>query len=268
MKKNFRKRRNIKKKKSIISSRFFWLGILIILILGGFFYLICFSSFFQVKEITIAGEKNVLKLKENINLTIEEKLNKKILLFNTRSIFLVDLSGIGKDILNNFPKLDEVIIERRLPNALNVSVKERQEAVLWIQGDKRFLLDNKGTAFEEVFNIEPVILKIENLRQSPKFELGTKVIGQETLNKIIALESKLKDELKIPLAGFIIVSEARLNVKTSDGWEIYFNLQEDINWQLTKLKMDLEEEIPPDRRRDLEYIELRFGNFAPYKYKN
>jgi len=30
----------------------------------------------------------------------------------------------------------------------------------------------------------------------------------------------------------------------------------------------LEEKIPPESRKDLEYIELRFGNLAPFKYKD
>jgi len=33
------------------------------------------------------------------------------------------------------------------------------------------------------------------------------------------------------------------------------------------LRAVLEEEILPEKRKNLEYIELRFGNLAPYKYK-
>jgi len=65
-----------------------------------------------------------------------------------------------------------------------------------------------------------------------------------------------------------IISEERLNAKTSEGWEIYFNLEGDINWQLTKLGAVLEKEIPPEKRENLEYIDLRFGNFAPFKYRD
>ena len=77
----------------------------------------------------------------------------------------------------------------------------------------------------------------------------------------------MAEELKIKTKEFIIFSE-HLNVKTSEDWEVYLNPQEDINWQLTKLGAVLEEEIPLEKRKDLEYIELRFGNFAPYKYRS
>ena len=65
----------------------------------------------------------------------------------------------------------------------------------------------------------------------------------------------------------MIVSDEKLTGLTTEDWEVYFNLQKDIEWQLTKLRAVLEEKIPPEKRKDLEYIELRFGNFAPFKYK-
>jgi len=37
---------------------------------------------------------------------------------------------------------------------------------------------------------------------------------------------------------------------------------------LTKLKLLLDEKIPIRKRGDLEWIELRFGNFANPKYKD
>jgi len=66
----------------------------------------------------------------------------------------------------------------------------------------------------------------------------------------------------------LIVSEARFEAKTLEGFQIYFNFQEDLDWQLTKLKAVLEEEISQERRKNLEYIDVRFGNFAPYKYRD
>jgi len=65
-----------------------------------------------------------------------------------------------------------------------------------------------------------------------------------------------------------MVSQDRINVQTEQGWKIYFNPQEDISWQITKLSSVLEKEIPPEDRENLEYIELRFGNLAPFKYKD
>jgi len=97
--------------------------------------------------------------------------------------------------------------------------------------------------------------------------LGDRIIAKEQISKILEIGTKLKDNFKIPIEEILVVSDERLNVKTSEGWQIYFDPQKDLNWQLTKLSAVLKEEIPPEKRADLEYIELRFGNFAPYKLK-
>ena len=59
--------------------------------------------------------------------------------------------------------------------------------------------------------------------------------------------------------GAVIVSEERLNVKTSEGWEIYFNTADDLDWQVQELALVLEKQITPEKRRNLEYIDLRFS---------
>jgi len=84
------------------------------------------------------------------------------------------------------------------------------------------------------------------------------------INQIYPL---LNNELKIPLQEFVYAADDKLVAETSEKWQIYFNLQDDINWQMTKLKAVLAEKIPENQRKNLEYIEVRFGNFAPYKYK-
>lgn len=94
------------------------------------------------------------------------------------------------------------------------------------------------------------------------------MIEEEELSQILNISGKLESNLGLSLEGFLIFSEDKLAAKMTEGWEIYFNLQKDIDWQLVKLRAVLEEKIPSENRKDLEYIELRFGNFAPYKYKD
>ena len=72
------------------------------------------------------------------------------------------------------------------------------------------------------------------------------------------IETKLKQDLEIQIELAEIVSDRRLNIKTSEGWEIYFNLQEDIDWQLTELALILKEKISPEKRGEIKYIDLRF----------
>lgn len=266
MKKIFKKPYRVKRKKSIFRYRFFWLGALFFVFIISIFYFLFFSEIFQVAKIIVTGEEKVAK--ENLELLVEKKLEKKILFFKTKSIFLVNLNEVKKDILNNFPYIAEVEISRGFPDALNIIVVERFGLTSWCQAEQCFLVDNEGVVFEEIFDIDPKVFQIKNLVQVPELKLGDKVIEKEKLNQILDIKSKLRDNQKISLTAITIVSEKRLNIKTLEGWEIYFNPQGQLEWQLTKLRAVLEEEILPENRKNLEYIDLRFGNLAPYKYQD
>ena len=259
----FRKPLRIKKRKTIFNSRFFWFLILILVIANLFFYFLFFSNYFQVKKIIITGQKKVSI--EDFKSLIEKNLEKKIWFFKTKSIFLVNLNEIRKEILKNFPQVAEIKLQRDFPDVLRVIIEERLALAQWCQ-EKCFLIDKEGIIFEEIFEESNQYLKIRSQNQIFNLNFGKKILEPELLTSILEIASKLKENFKIPLEEISVVSEKRFNAKTSEGWQIYFNSKEDLDWQLTKLKAVLEKEIPLQKRKDLEYIDVRFGNFAPYKY--
>src|SRR3989344_7311422 len=93
----YRSPRRVKIKKSFFRSRFFWPGVSALFLSGILFYLIVFFPPFQIKEIKITG--NAAVLEESILEKIEDKINMKIINFFSRSIFLVNLREIEKNIL-------------------------------------------------------------------------------------------------------------------------------------------------------------------------
>ncbi len=263
--KTYRKPHSYKRKKSILKNRFFWLGILIFVSLFSIFYFLFFYNTFQVEKIVITGENKVST--ENLKVLIENKLENKILFFKTKTIFLVDLNEIKEDILNNFPQIAEVEVKKGFPDAIDVVVVERTGLASWCRNEQCFLLDKEGIVFEQAPQ-EAEINKIIDERNSNPVALGQKVIEKENLNQIISDILPALNSLEIPVKEFVISSEDKLTVLTQESWEIYFSFQSDIPWQITKLRAVLDEKIPPEKRKDLEYIEVRFGNFAPYKYKD
>jgi len=75
--------------------------------------------------------------------------------------------------------------------------------------------------------------------------------------------SKLKN-LKLSAGEFLIKSDARFNIKISEGWEIFLNPQKDIDKQLKNLGIILKEKLPIERRKNLQYIDLRFDRIYIY----
>ena len=260
----YRKPYRVKRKSSILKNRFFWLGTLILIIFGGIFYLICFAHPFQIKEIKISGNQKVST--ENLQNIIQNQIEKKVLFLPAKSIFLVNLNEINKNILEKFPHIAQANLNRDFPDILLVQIEERKPVAILCQNEYCFSVDNSGIAFE-LNEIQPDLVTLRKGDLNSEIKLGEKLFDQTLIFQILDIQSQLRENFKIPTKEVLIVSDERVNFRTLEGWEIYLNPERDVAWQLTKLRVVLEEEIPPENRKNLEYIDLRFGNFAPYKYR-
>ena len=127
--------------------------------MSSVFYFLFLSQTFQVEKIIVLQQAQDNKVsKDELKLSIEKNLGNKILFFDTKSIFLVNLNGLRKNILNDFPQIAGVEIKRDFPNNLNVIIIERVEIAVWCQNEVCFLLDSEGIAFEplnEVNEVQP-----------------------------------------------------------------------------------------------------------------
>ena len=233
-----------KKKKSILRNRFFWLGILVLAAGGAAFYLLFFSEFFHVEKIAVRGQEKVSE--GEIRSVAEKRLESRILFFKTKSIFAIDLGEIKKEILNRFPQVATVEVSRDLPDALSIRVSERQAVAVWCLQDC-FFIDKEGAPFQRA-PLETDLIKVSG---------EEKLLGE--IGRILEVKSKLKEELGIEIGKAELVSSQRLNVETLEGWEIYFDLKGDFGWQIQKLGLVLEKQIPPEKRGSLEYVDLRFS---------
>ena len=263
VKKYYRKPHRYKRKKPIFRKRFFWLGILALIIFAALFYSLIFLKNFQVEKIIVSGEEKVAK--QELELLVEQRLENRILFFKTKSIFALNLGQMRHDILNSFPQIAGVEISRDFFDAVNIVVTERQGVARWCGGEKCFLLDNEGVIFEEAAETETSLVLIRTAKPSLT-ELGEIVIEKTFLSQIFEIKSRLAADVKIAITEAALVSEERLNMKTSEGWKIYFNLEGDLDWQLTELALVLEKQISPQKRGELEYIDLRFSRVY-YKYQ-
>ncbi len=272
----YRKPNSVKRKTSIIKSKFFWIGILGLISISLISYYLFFSETFQIKSIIILGNQKIAK--EDILKIIEDEFSKNNILSLNENIFLANIGAAEKNIFKVFPQIVEIKSSKDFPDTLSFNITERVQ-VAWFckvsrllnsEGEQEsiercFLLDKDGVIFEEVSSSELRLVKIKNPNSDIQLELGQKMIESETLS--MSLDILLGIEtLGVPVEEVLVLSEERINVKTSQGWKIYLNPRKDLEWQFRKLKADLDEFIPLEKRKDLEYIELRFGNLAPFKY--
>jgi cell division septal protein FtsQ len=184
-------------------------------------------------------------------------IGRRIFFFNTKSIFFLNLKKAEKILLESFPRISQVDWKKRLLKSLLVKIKERNSAALFCQNDDCFLIDQKGVIFEkspEAF-LNDVI--IEQKEETVDLSLGSRVFEDEEMEKILKIKSAM-DKLGIALKKIFLVSETRINVKTREGWEVYFNPEKDLGWQITELNVVVQS-IASDKRKKLRYIDLRFN---------
>jgi len=263
-KNKFKSFRRFRKQKKIYENKLFWIFISLFLIVFALFYFLCFYDLFQIKEINIVGNEKIQTI--DLLRIIDSSSENEIFSYPTKSIFLFDIPSVINEIYAKFPQADKANLKREFPSVLTLEIEERIAAAIFSQNDQDFFIDEKGIAFEKIDKINNFKIKKQGVDYD--LELGSKVINEELVSKIINIATTIERDLGIKLREFLIVSEEILNIKTQEGWNILLDPQRDLDWQLTKLKTDLTQEIPAERRESLEYIDVRFGNFAPYKYKD
>lgn len=247
-----RKPHRIRKKKSILRNRFFRNTVFLFFLIFAGFYFLFLSQFFQVAEIIITGSGEFL----------EPDIESTASLF-AKNIFLTNAKEIKQALLKQFPQLAEVEVKKRFPNILNLALAERKEVGVFCE-ETCFLLDKKGIVFENISGDDNILTELKNDNISEKVALGDRVFDEEILETILDIDRRLKNNLSIIANEFLLQGTERLNVATSEGWEIYFNLKKDLDWQMVSLAAILKKGIPSENRSKLEYIDLRFDRIFVY----
>lgn len=270
----------IKRKKPLYKNKFFWLSVLFLVVFAGIFYLVFFFDFFQVEKAKISGNQEITT--SELSAIIEPGLNREIrmgpfLVFKSKSLFFIDSSKIVESILESVPKIGEVIIKKSLPNNLFVDVKERKSFAIFCQPNGEcFEIDEKGVAFEKSFSFKEIkeegieMLEIGdsqlviNSEEERDINLGKEAIKHGDLESILEIRNGLVDGLSFKILD-LLFSKDTLNVRTGQGFKVYFNLRNNIKDQIFNLDLVLKEKISAERTESLEYIDLRFGNRVYYK---
>jgi hypothetical protein len=260
MNNRFRKPYKVKKKKSIFKNFYFWLLVIGIAISIFLFYFFCFHSFFQVKEIKIFDNEEVPS-QEIISL-LEKEITRDILFWESKSIFFVEFKKLEERVLKEFPKIEEVSFGKDYPETITLFVKERKPVAIFEQEGRLFFLDKKGVVFKDASEKKDWLVIKSNERRNVDF--GSSLFEEEIMEKILIAEEELVDS-DINIVFFDIINYQRFNVLVEEGWEIYFNLEDDVVQQVLNLNLILEKEISPEKRDNLEYVDLRFGNQVYYK---
>lgn len=248
---------NLQRSKKKIFSFF-----LLIVFSSIFLYLFFFSPYFQIETISIYNAKTVDQNKV-INL-VKKETKHRFLFLESESILILNKKEIKNDILNDFPKIENVKIKRDFPHEVIIYITERLPVAIFCnQNNHCYLLDKNGVIFDFAKNNNFFIIKDNSGKK--KLNLGNQVMSQETVSKIL----KIKDSVKtISFKSLSIEEDHKFSFHSLEGPEIYFDLNEDINQQIFDLNSFFKKYFPDGELEKVDYIDVRFGNRVFWKEKS
>jgi len=274
--KKVRRPYKVKRKNTIFKNRVFWESLLLFLAISFLFYFLFFSQTFQLNEIYIFGNKEIKV--QNVQVFLKEEIKKTFPSIFTVNILLVNSKKLEKKVLKKFPEIDTVKIYKKFPNVLDVQIKEREAVALFCKEElicgfldkKGIIFKNSSAKYKKLPIMESSIHKLPliiSLIHKEEIVLGEIAIKKEILKEILKIRENLEKKLKLNLEEYVLVKENKLNVKTSQNWKIYFNLERALDVQFLKLNSILEKEISLKNREKLEYIDLTLTKVY-YKYRD
>ncbi|EKD49347.1 MAG: hypothetical protein ACD_63C00176G0005 [uncultured bacterium] len=230
------------------------------------FYVLLFSEALMIKRVVVIGAESVSdeRIEKEVNIVKEGRLWG---IFPKDNIFIFNSKKAEAYILGSIAQIREVNVKKQYPDILKVYVVERDPVLVWESAGKKYYLDIDGVISKDIsgdleFSL-PIIKDESNGGITPKEKLVTKNFVEFVIN----LNDSFQRETGLEIAEFATSSpiSREIKVKTKEGWYIYFTSERTIDSQYKKLLIVLNREIDKERRKNLEYIDLRIKDKMFYK---
>lgn len=256
--------RGVRRKRLILRLIFISL-IFVLFIVGavGFFRM----SKFKIQKISIKSYSESID-KDELLRYVSNYLDKKYLgIFPLDNFFLFSKNEVKQDVLKDFPQIKEIILNKDFPNTINLEIKEREsEAILCYENDCSFLDEDSFIFQKAPFFSGSTIVKFRDERSgSVRPSLGDMLLDSDQFKNLIKFKDLLKSE-KIEAEEIILKDENIYDIIISDNWKIVIDKENKIEDTFISLKTVIDSKIK-DKIKNLEYIDLRFGNRVFYKFK-
>lgn len=259
----------------------------IILILAIIFsvYFFLFSNFYSITNIEVAGN-HIISTDDILDIADNYLAQNSLLVFKHRNIFICSKNELRRRI-NEYILLNELKIDKILPNTIRITLSEKDAALKWVSGDQSYLVDKNGIIIKRFYKLtipkiyqlseiknevekgsEENFLKIIN-QANENVNLGQKIFNKEDVDFIFKLQEKLGqlDYLKFKDISVPNNLPKYLIVNTEAGYILQFNLSQPVEEQISRLELLVREKIGKENMHRLEYIDLRLGESVYYKFK-
>jgi cell division septal protein FtsQ len=249
------------------------IAFLFFILVSGLAYFIFFSPYFSINKIEISGLEKINY--DEIRAIVDEQVaSHRFFIFSQNNIFIFDEES-AKNKLNEKYALNLLKINKSLPGVIKVFLEEKKPALVWKTAEKFYLIDWEGVVIREITETEvseypgnqpgakmAVVFDDSNASLAIK----NKILTSEAVQTINELQNNLSRTTRLLISNFSMANhnDSTIKVRTSEGWDIYFSLTNDLNAQIVKLSAFLVEKNL-EERKGLQYVDLRFEDRVYYK---
>lgn len=244
------------------------------LFLGTAVYVVIFSSYLKYGDWQVEGLSSVEE--DSVRKTVRQKMDTPYLGFIPGdTFFTLQPRGLEFLLRDRYPLFRAVSVKRVFPHTLTVTVEERPVLVVWCStGVCAHVLENGDTipvtdAYQQQENKSRTVSLEDTSGQPIRF--GNETFEQNFVAKILLLRDQLKNRFSLEIEDSLSFSSRFANevrFRTKEGWEIYFSTLVAEETSLNAFSLLYDDEIPKERLRELEYIDLRTENRVFYRYRN
>lgn len=259
------------RKQGISWGRFFY-RVALISFFGVIVYSLFFAGFLSINQIGITGiseldEKNVL------NVVNSEISGKYLKIIDKNNLLLANSHSIENILKSRFIKIESAKMTKKFPNTISIDIKERETAMVLCSNDDCYLIDWRGIAYSKIDYSLPEIrdnrLVVLRDLSNKAVNAGEIIFTKSYLEHIVRIEEKVKSEIDVNMEKrYETPSRVSADIRgtTQEGWRIFFSGNIDLQKEADMLRIVLDEKIG-DKRKDLEYVDLRSENKVYFKFK-
>ena len=238
-----------------------FLGLALLVVAGWVVYDCGSSDRFQVRSVRIQG--NVLLSRAEVE---------SVAAVTGANVFWVDRSQVAERV-RALPLVQHVEIGATLPDAVDISIVERQPAAFWVSGDHSYLVDTEGVILKAVDAEtqqaracagQPCDPRLAPLPTVAQLDGQPLTPGDRVDASALATSARLVSLLPsvgVQPLGFEWSRDAGLEVPTRDGWRARFDGSGNLDQQISSLR-SIRDELARTRGA-AELIDVRFGD-RPY----
>ena len=220
------------------------LAFVTIIILLGICMILAFTVFFKIDAITVEGKTRYKN--DEIIKSSQISLGDNLLLYNT--------SPAADNILNDFPYIETVDIQKRLFNSINIKVTEAKPTSIVESGGKYIVLSKSGKIIEitdkKTYDVPTVLgAKLTDVKLSSKIRYNDKNL-KKYLDRV--LEAISDNELKDKISTVDINNTSAIVLTKKNGFKIIIGNFENVDYKIKTAAYILTNNVNEDAKGTLD----------------